>query len=50
MNNFNVLVLFELGVTHSFFTRRIVTENREGVKIIEKGIHNWNFDRKRGMK
>jgi hypothetical protein len=37
MNKFNVFVLFELGVTHLFNTRRIVTK-------IERGENN----RKRG--
>lgn len=44
MNNFNVLVLFKLGATHMFITRRIVTKIGTKVKIIEKGVHNWNFD------
>jgi hypothetical protein len=30
MNNFNVFVLFEMGVTHPFISRRIVTKNGEG--------------------
>jgi hypothetical protein len=50
MNNFNVLMLFELGVTHSFITRRIVTKMGKRVKTIKKGVHNWNFDRKQVMK
>jgi hypothetical protein len=29
INNFTMLVLFELGATHSFITRRIVTKYRE---------------------
>jgi hypothetical protein len=44
MNNFNVLVLFELGATHTFITRRIVTKIGMEVKIIEKRVHNWNSD------
>jgi len=29
INNFHMLVLFELGATHSFITRRIVTKYGE---------------------
>jgi hypothetical protein len=36
MNNFNVLLLFELCATHSFIIKRIVTKIGKGVKIIEK--------------
>jgi hypothetical protein len=36
MNNFNVFMLFELGVTHSFITRRIVTKIGKRVKTIKK--------------
>jgi len=50
MNNFNVFMLFELGVTHSFITRRIVTKMGKRVKTIKKRVHNWNFDRKQVMK
>jgi len=39
MNNFNVLMFFELGATHLFSIRRIVTK-------MERRIRNWNFDKK----
>jgi len=38
MNNFNVHVLFDSGATQSFIARRIVTELRKGVEIVEKGF------------
>ena len=39
MKNFNVLVLFELGATHLFNTRRICEQNG-------KGVRNWNSNKK----
>lgn len=36
MNNFNVHVLFDSGVTYSFITRRIITKIGKRVKVIEK--------------
>ena len=38
MNTFNVHVLFDPGVTHSFIAKRIVTKLRKGVEILEKGF------------
>ena len=36
MNNLNVYVLFDLGATHSFIIRRIVTKLGMGVEVVEK--------------
>jgi hypothetical protein len=38
MNNLNVHVLFDLGATHSFIARRIVTKLGMGVEVVEKGF------------
>ncbi|XP_073267145.1 uncharacterized protein [Populus alba] len=38
LNDFNVYVLFDLGATHSFIAKRIVTKLRKGVEIVEKGF------------
>jgi hypothetical protein len=45
MNNFNVHVLFDPGVTHSFIARRIVTKIERG-ESNRKRVHNWNSDGK----
>jgi hypothetical protein len=45
MNNFNVHVLFDLSVTHSFIARRIVTKIERG-ESNRKRVHNWNSDGK----
>jgi hypothetical protein len=36
MNNLNMFVLFDLGVTYSLIARKIVTKIEKGVKVIEK--------------
>jgi hypothetical protein len=45
MNNFNVYVLFDPSVTHSFIARRIVTKIARG-ESNRKRVHNWNSDGK----
>jgi hypothetical protein len=45
MNNFNVHVLFDPSVTHSFIARRIVTKIERG-ESNRKRVHNWNSDGK----
>ena len=50
MNNFNVLVLFDLGATHPFIARKIVTKLGEISGSNRKGFCNWNFDGEHGWK
>ena len=38
INNLNVHVLFDLGTTHSFIVKRIVTKLGMRVKVVEKGF------------
>ena len=38
MSNFSVHMLFDMGTTHLFISRRIVTKLRKGVEVVEKGF------------
>jgi hypothetical protein len=44
INNLNVHVLFDPGVTHSFIARKIFNKLGKRSRSGRKGVRNWNSD------